>query len=158
MLRTALIAIAALAVALASCDDSRIYSHFAPVDNEAWGRSDTLRFAVPPQSDALKGRARVMMRISPDYEFRNLSLIVRTATKPSQHAAAETTISIDTIECTLTDSKGHIEGRGVMHREFSFSIKDVALSPTDTTVIAISHNMRRMEIAGIEDVGVELRR
>lgn len=145
-------------VGLSSCGDGRIYSRFASVDNEAWGRNDTLRFVVPPQSDDRVGRALLMMRISPDYEFRNLSLIVRTSSKTAGRKSRETTMRIDTVECPLSDSEGHIEGRGVFHREFSFPLNAVPLSPTDTTIISVSHNMRRMEIAGIEDIGVELRR
>lgn len=158
MVRVALLVVAVMMVGLSSCDDGRIYSHFSAVDNVEWWRTDTVRFVVPPTGENVEAQTRLMLRISPDYEFRNLSLIVRTSSKAVGRKAIETTLRIDTIECPLSDDAGHIEGRGVFHRDFSFNIKSIPLSPNDTTIISVCHNMRRMEIAGIEDVGVELRR
>jgi len=149
---------AAVAACLCACDDSRIYSRFVHVDSEAWGRSDTLRFAIATEGDSGVAKARLMLRVSPDYEFRNLSLIVASFAKPKGPKAAIKPLRTDIIECRMADASGHIEGRGVMHRDFSFALPNIGMGIADTLIVAVCHNMRRMEIAGIEEIGIELSR
>ena len=50
--RTFMAAITTLVMAvtlLASCRDARVYDHFEPVNDDGWGRNDTVCFAISRQ-------------------------------------------------------------------------------------------------------------
>lgn len=156
-MRTLSIAIIALVACLCSCDRDVVYSRFESVDCEAWSRSDTVSFAIPLRQAGSTAQFRVMLRLDPDYEFRNLSLILRSSYFTKKGKTVLTATRTDTLECLLSDSSGRIAGRGVFHRDFSFPLRHTPIADADSMSMVISHNMRRMEIAGVEDIGVEIR-
>jgi len=156
--RHRLILPAILAACFASCIDGIVYCGYHDIAIEGWEQADSAVFAMPIGTADVAATRQLLLRVSPDYEFRNLSVAVKTTCYAHHADSIAMQTSLDTIECQLADSKGSIAGRGIMHREFSFKLPGHLPPQTDSLRISVSHNMRRGIVAGIEAVGIEIRR
>lgn len=151
-----LILLAVLATSLIACRSDVAYTDFKHVDIEEWFRSDTLVFHISPMPQANSLKSQLVLRMSPDYQFQNLSLIVNTAYYKTDKPHTPYKISTDTLECRLADDNGQLAGRGVFHREFIVALPQLRLPEADSTVVTVSHNMQRIQIAGVESIGLQL--
>ena len=74
---------------LASCRDARVYDHFEPVNDDGWGRNDTVRFAISRQKSC-EVDVNLSLRVNHRFPYRDLSLIVCYETYPSGNVDPDT--------------------------------------------------------------------
>ena len=140
--RTFMAAITTLVMAvtlLASCRDARVYDHFEPVNDDGWGRNDTVRFAIS------------RLRVNHRFPYRDLSLIVCYETYPSGN------VDPDTVQIHVLNEKGQPIGRmGITSASISAKVKELNLRDGDSLYVTVHHNMRRDQLTGVSDVGLQL--
>lgn len=134
-----------------------MYSTFHHIDTEGWSHSDTVRFCLAVKDGMATDETKLLLRTVPDFPFKNLSLIVSVTAKDDNKSSTPRHIRTDTIECSLTDSNGRIGGKGLMHREFEYKWQGLRGIYADSVCVAITHNMQRSMIEGVEDIGIEIR-
>lgn len=136
-----------VALAFAGCNRKTIYHHYEHTPIAGWDKNDTLTFTVKAKQRAVIQRD-IELRISGDYPFQRLNLIVEQTTYPNGIRRR------DTLNCDLIDPQGNILGQGVSLYQYRFHMTDISLNEDDSLCIDIRHNMKREILPGIADVGV----
>ena len=89
-------------ILMAACTDQTVYYHYEHTPESGWEKNDTLTFLPPPIAVEGQYIEDVGLRISGDYPFMALNLIVeQTVLKP--HPSSLT----DTLTCSLIDEEGN---------------------------------------------------
>lgn len=128
-----------------ACRKSSEVHYFQPVNTEAWHRSNTLHFAVPPTESDTLHQLNVEVRINRRYAYQDLWLLLQ------QHDASHT----DTLHLLITDVNGNFTGEGRDLLTYSINLPHpILLSTTDTTRLSITHLMDETSILGISDIGI----
>ncbi len=139
-----------VALAMTSCNRKTIYHHYKQTPLTGWEKNDTLIFSVSP----VKQRAVVMrnleLRISNDFPFQRLNLIVEQTVYPSSYRRS------DTPNCQLIADEGTVKGGGVSLYEYRFQLPDISVNEDDSIDIRVRHNMKREILPGVSDVGIKL--
>ena len=148
---TLLYIIVLAATILTACDRQTVYSHYEHTPIAGWERNDSLSFDIPATGAAACLQEEVGLRISGDYPFMAVTLIVEQTVLPGKQARR------DTLVCQLTDEKGWLTGQGVSQYQYRYALKTVALDKGDSLHVTIRHNMKREILPGIADVGFILR-
>lgn len=140
-----------VALILASCNrKTTIYHHYEHTSLEGWEKNDTLQFSVHAATQRAVVRREVELRITNDYPFRSLNLVVDQTTFPS-HIHRH-----DTLQCNLIDTRGNVYGDGINLYQYCFNLTDISLNEGDSLSISIRHNMKREILPGIADIGIRL--
>ena len=114
-----------------------------------WEKNDTLTFSVKVKERAVVKRD-VELRISGEYPFQRLNLIIDQTTYPTGISRR------DTLNCDLIDPQGNIRGRGLSLYQYRFHMTDISLNEGDSLCVSIRHNMKRETLPGIADIGLRL--
>ena len=138
-----------VALAIAGCNRKTIYHHYEHTPVAGWEKSDTLTFTVKAKERAVVQRD-VELRISGDYPFQQLNLIVEQTAYPAAIRRR------DTLNCSLIDPQGNIGGKGLSLYQYRFHMTDISLNEGDSLCVCIRHNMERESLPGIADVGLRL--
>ena len=139
-----------VALVTASCDRKTIYHHYEHTSLTGWEKGDTLFFSPKRMTQTAVIQRDVELRISDNYPFRSLNLIIEQTTLPSCH------IRRDTLDCQFMTPDGKILGQGITLYQYRFRLPEVSLNEGDSLSISIYHNMRREILSGIADIGVRL--
>ena len=139
-----------VALAIAGCNRNTIYHHYEHTPLEGWEKNDTLVYCVPAASQRAVVKREVEMRISGEFPFQSIYLIVEQTTLPS-HIRRR-----DTVNCNLINSHGIIMGDGLSLFEYRFPMPDISLNEGDSLFVCIRHNMKREILPGVADVGLRL--
>ena len=137
---------------LVSCGDSIVFSHYESTPVRGWERNDTLSFNIERIHETNLYAEEIGVRITTDYPFKGLSLIVEQTVQPSN-----TTIT-DTLNCDLIDDVGRVRGKGISHYQYLFPLTTLKLNKGESVHVAIRHCMKREILPGITDVGLTLSR
>ena len=137
---------------LVSCGDSIVFSHYESTPVRGWERNDTLSFNIERIHETNLYAEEIGVRITTDYPFKGLSLVVEQTVQPSN-----TTIT-DTLNCDLIDDIGHAHGKGINHYQYLFPLTTLKLNKGESVHVAIHHCMKREILPGITDVGLTLSR
>lgn len=146
MFRLSLCLLVALAF-MASCDESVALDAYRNVSGNSWSRGDTIVFSTDTIARQGVYGESVGIRLSADYPFSNLSLIVEQTVSPRD------TARIDTLLCSFTDKRGRPGGTGISYRLYEFPMAAIRLDEGDSLRVKIRHDMRRETLPGIADVG-----
>ncbi len=138
------------ATALQSCNESKVYDKYDHTPLSGWEKNDTLRFDIPRLTADGMYESTLGLRITDNYPFMGLTLIVEQRLMPAD------TIFTDTVKCELTDRNGKTRGKGVSYYQFRFPVKKMQLSKGDSLHIRVRHDMKREMLPGISDVGISL--
>jgi gliding motility-associated lipoprotein GldH len=139
-----------VALAIAGCNRKTIYHHYEHTPVAGWEKSDTLTFTVKAKERAVVQRD-VELRISGEYPFQRLNLVIEQTTYPAGISRR------DTLNCDLIDPQGNIQGQGLSLYQYRFHMTDISLNEGDSLCINIRHNMKRELLSGVTDVGLRLR-
>ena len=139
-----------VACGIASCDRLPIYSHYEPAPTSGWEKNDTISFAISPVSEAGYYKEELGLRISEDYPYQSLCLVVQQIVLPSGYC------HYDTLLCHLIDKKGNIRGTGVNHYQYTFHVNTIRLAEGDSLRILVKHNMKRNIMPGVTDIGIRI--
>lgn len=138
------------ATALQSCNESKVYDKYDHTPLSGWEKNDTLRFDIPRLTADGMYESTLGLRITDNYPFMGLTLIVEQRLMPTD------TIFTDTVKCELTDRNGKTRGKGVSYYQFRFPVTKMQLSKGDSLHIRVRHDMKREMLPGISDVGISL--
>lgn len=138
------------ATALQSCNESKVYDKYDHTPLSGWEKNDTLRFDIPRLTANGMYESTLGLRITDNYPFMGLTLIVEQRLMPAD------TIFTDTVKCELTDRNGKTRGKGLSYYQFRFPVTKMQLSKGDSLHIRVRHDMKREMLPGISDVGISL--
>jgi gliding motility-associated lipoprotein GldH len=141
-----------LTAVLTACEWNTVYNHYEHTPIAGWEKNDTLNFVVGPLKDGGDYVEEVGVRISGDYPFTGLNLIVEQLLLPSHEKRS------DTLCCSLIDEQGNAKGRGISHYQYLFHLTTLKVEPDGQLHIAIRHDMKREILPGIADIGIKLSR
>lgn len=136
--------------ALQSCNESKVYDKYNHTPLSGWEKNDTLRFDIPRLADGGMYESTLGLRITDNYPFMGLILIVEQRLMPAD------TIFTDTVKCELTDRNGKTKGKGVSYYQFRFPVTKMQLNKGDSLHVRVRHDMKREMLPGISDVGISL--
>ena len=147
-------------LALTCCKGRTVYNHYEHTPIAGWEKNDTLSFRIGPVAATGEYVEEIGLRISADYPFTGLNLIVeQTLTecgkKPIMQEDRRTERS-DTLTCSLIDQQGRAKGRGISHYQYLFHLTTLKINEGDMLYVAIRHDMKREILPGIADIGVKL--
>ena len=148
-----LLYIAALALfcaLLTACDQKAVYYHYEQTPLTGWDKNDTLSFVIGPLSVSGRYMEEVGLRISGEYPFTGLNLIVEQRNKSKQ------LLRVDTLVCNLINEQGNAKGRGVSQFQYLFPLFTMDLQEGDELFVTVRHDMKRDILPGISDVGLRL--
>lgn len=149
-LTAAVICLMMAATLLCGCQETRVYDHYEHVSDNGWSRNDTLHFPVQ-RLFAGEYDVTLGLRLGHNYPYRNISLIVSYQTLPGGKTVA------DTVQLNVLNEKGQSEGRmGITSATVRCKIKELQTREGDSIHITVNHNMRREDLPGISDVGIQL--
>ena len=137
---------------LVSCNNHTVFSHYESTSVRGWERNDTLSFNIEPMQETNLYAEEIGVRITGEYPFKGLSLIVEQTVYPSK-----TTIT-DTLNCDLIDDVGHANGKGINHYQYLYPLTTLKLNKGESVHVAIRHCMKREILPGITDIGLKLSR
>ena len=139
-----------LAVVLAACDSHTVYNHYEHTPVTGWEKNDSLIFDIPPLTQAGTYKEEIGLRISGEYPFQGLQLIIEQTNMTTYE------VRYDTLNCSLIDEQGSAKGRGVSQYQYLFHLTTQQLPANTPFHIAIRHDMKREILPGITDIGVKL--
>lgn len=91
------------------------------------------------------------LRVNHRFPYRDLSLIVCYETYPSGN------VDPDTVQIHVLNEKGQPIGRmGITSASISAKVKELNLRDGDSLYVTVHHNMRRDQLTGVSDVGLQL--
>ena len=138
------------ATALQSCNESKVYDKYDHTPLSGWEKNDTLQFDIPRLTADGMYESTLGLRITDNYPFMGLTLIVEQRLMPAD------TIFTDTVKCELTDRNGKTRGKGVSYYQFRFPVTKMQLSKGDSLHIRVRHDMKTEMLQRISDVGISL--
>lgn len=117
----------------------------------AWDRQDTLHFSIAPITRRTVSHREVQLRVTEQYPYQNLCLIIEQTTYPSQR------FRCDTLMCSLVPVVRHLaETNGISMHLYQFPLRDISINEGDSLQINIRHGMKREMLPGIADIGIKL--
>ena len=149
---------AAVAVAVAtlfavSCGGDVVYSRYSDVAIDGWRRGDTMTFVVPPMPQFADCEAFLGMRVSYEYPYSNVALVVE-----QQSVESGRTLRVDTVECLIAAEVDVLRGKGISLYHHAEPLRLAPELRSDTTRVRVWHAMRRTSLVGIADVGITILR
>ncbi len=137
---------------LSACIGSTVYHQYKNVPVAGWEKNDTLVFEVPEMQAKDTYQLQLGLRVTGDYPFQGLTLIVEQQTNSLLPTRS------DTLNCNIFNKHGNPVGHGVSHYQYQFPLSDVPLDSGQSLRISVRHDMKREILPGITDIGIELSR
>ena len=137
-------------VLLTACNQKTVYYHYEQTPLTGWDKNDTLSFVIGPLSASGRYMEEVGLRISGEYPFTGLNLIVEQKNKSKQ------LLRVDTLACKLINEQGNAKGRGMSQFQYLFPLSTVDLQEGDELHVTVRHDMKRDILPGISDIGLRL--
>ena len=137
-------------LACSSCDSKTTYSRYQHVSIAGWEKNDALSYEIAPMKEDGTFKKAIGVRISSDYPFMGLTLIIEQQVFPSMESHN------DTLNCNLIDKEGNAIGQGVTLYQYKFPINTMTLHKGDSLSIRVRHDMKREILPGIADIGLIL--
>lgn len=144
-----------VATILVSCNRKTVYDHYEHTPLTGWEKNDTLIYRMPVFDKGGEYSEILGMRISDNYPFTSICIIVDNTIIPKGNPLNLSTQS-DTITCSLFDSDGSIKGDGVSIFQYRNYVKNISVEEGDSLEVRVRHNMKREILNGILDIGILL--
>lgn len=144
-----------VATILVSCNRKTVYDHYEHTPLTGWEKNDTLIYRMPVFDKGGEYSEILGMRISDNYPFTSICIIVDNTIIPKGNPLNLSTQS-DTITCSLFDSDGSIKGDGVSIFQYRNYVKNISVEEGDSLEVRVRHNMKREILNGILDIGIQL--
>ena len=144
-----------VATILVSCNRKTVYDHYEHTPLTGWEKNDTLIYRMPVFDKGGDYSEILGMRISDNYPFTSICIIVDNTIIPKGNPLNLSTQS-DTITCSLFDSDGSIKGDGVSIFQYRTHVKNISVEEGDSLEVRVRHNMKREILNGILDIGIQL--
>ena len=135
-------------MAINACDNRQEFAKYNVIEVDGWDKSQVSIFDVPPIKVSGDYNQMIGVRITADYPFLTLSIIVDQTVFPSLKTTT------DTLNCVVIDESGKHLGQGQNLWQQTFFLKRSTLQEGDSIHVAVRHNMRRDILEGISDIGL----
>ena len=145
-----IVLLALFSVLVTACNQKTVYYHYEHTSLAGWDKNDTLTFVLGPVSASGNYMEEIGLRISGEYPFTGLNLIVE------QKNSSKQIVRIDTLACNLVNGQGNMEGRGVSQYQYLFPLSVLDLQEGEQLFVAVRHDMKRDILPGISDIGLRL--
>ena len=145
-----IVLLALFSVLVTACNQKTVYYHYEHTSLAGWDKNDTLTFVLGPMSASGNYMEEIGLRISGEYPFTGLNLIVE------QKNSSKQIVRIDTLACNLVNGQGNMEGRGVSQYQYLFPLSVLDLQEGEQLFVAVRHDMKRDILPGISDIGLRL--
>lgn len=144
--------ISLLIMLLTACNKRTVYYHYEHTPLTGWERNDTISFVAGPFDEDGLYEEEVGLRITGEYPFMGLNMIVE------QQIASTQEKHCDTLVCDLVNDHGTAKGAGVSQYQYMFRLPTLELQAGEKLFVAIRHDMKREILPGISDIGVKVSR
>lgn len=132
-------------------DSTTVIDRYQSLPPKGWDRQNVLTFSLDSVAHSATYNFKVYARTTRDIQFQSISVVVE------QHLRRPYFTARDTVEIKLTDDMGNIEGKGLYLYNTEAQLKHpIKLRKGQRGTIKLSHIMRRNQLLGIKDVGIEL--
>ena len=145
-----IIALALFCVLATACDQKTAYYHYEHTPLSGWDKNDTLTFVIGPVSASDRYMEELGLRISGEYPFMGLDLIIEQRNKSKQ------LLRVDTLACNLVNEHGRVKGRGVSQFQYTFPLAAMDLQEDEQLYVKVRHDMKRDILPGISDIGLRV--
>jgi len=135
---------------VAACNQKTVYYHYEQTSLMGWDKNDTLTFTIGPVTASGHYLEEIGLRISGEYPFTGLNLIVE------QRNSSKQILRVDTLACNLVNERGNVEGQGVSQFQYLFPLSTLDLGEGERLFITVRHDMKRDILPGISDIGLRL--
>lgn len=138
---------------LVSCNNETVYHKFVSIEDGEWTKSDKLTFEVGPIHSDMTVEESVELRLwTREYPYGNISILVEQTLYPAK------TKTIDTLTYFI---RGKEQGArdntdGPAFYQVSMPLKTLSLHKGDSLSVRLRHNMKRVELPGVVDVGLKI--
>lgn len=139
---------------LCACQKTDSIHQYKSTDTQGWNAEDTIVFSIPSLSDSCQHRLSIETRLTKQYEYSNLWLVVEQSY--SNDSTTYRTIT-DTITLDVATKDGLFTGKGRDLLEYAKDIK--IIKPRNEVTkgeIRIHHIMDERSIVGVHDIGIKL--
>lgn len=147
--RTLLIMIAGIFL---SCERDSVFQKMGSIEGDSWDHRDTISIGFTVEDTLRPHDFYLKVRNNTRYPYQNIYFFLELEFPNGKKW-------LDTVECRLADGKGNWTGSGigdVKDHSFLF-IKGKRFPIEGEHRFKIVHGMRREELRGIENVGLDLR-
>ncbi len=141
-----------LTIFLTACNNNKVYDEFAHAPIAGWEKNDSLAFAIPALAESGEYAMQLQMRTDNSFPFMSVVLIIDQKVMPEGRTYS------DTLNCRVTDERGHTLGSGINIYQYAFDVADRHLNKGDSVYVTVRHDMKREMLPGISDVGIVLSR
>ena len=140
-----------LALSLAACDSTVLFSNDKRVEEKGWNLDDKLYFDVEVTEVKRLYTFYVDLRVSNDYPYDRAFFFINTT-------VPDVVVAADTLGCPLAAPDGQWYGRRTGHYiDNRFVFKQNMIFPEPGTYrFEIAHAMRDTNIVGIKNVGLRI--
>lgn len=145
-----IVALALCSVLVTACNEKTVYYHYEHTPMAGWDKNDTLSFVVGPVTVSGHYQEEIGLRISGEYPFTGLNLIVEQKNESKQ------LLRVDTLACNLINERGYAKGRGLSQFQYLFPLSTLDLQEGEQFYVSVRHDMKRDILPGISDVGLRL--
>lgn len=151
----ALAVVCLTAALLQACYQSTAYFRYFSTNINGWEKDSVLHYHVPAVKEGGFYAEEIGVRTSRLYPFKQLSLVIDQKVISTNDGHPDV-VKSDTIILDIYDENGNLRGKGVDLYQLVVPFKGVRLQEGDSIEMAIRHNMRRMAVEGIADVGLKV--
>ena len=139
-----------LVVLLTACTGRVIYYKYQPVPQTVWSSDKPILFNIDSVRHEGDYKFQLSIRTGSSFPFQALWIVVE------QHWTNPTTTRLDTIICPISDDRGNFTGQGISVYQQNYDIGTYTISKGSKAKIKISHIMRREQLPGVTDVGLQM--
>ncbi|MEL7586703.1 MAG: gliding motility lipoprotein GldH [Prolixibacteraceae bacterium] len=134
-----------------SCDSSRIFEEYRPVEHKGWHKDSVMVFSVEMTDIADSYSMYLNIRHRGDYPNSNIWLSVATLFPDGR-------LVTDTVELLLADPAGRWKGSGIgdLFDNQTLYMRGLKFPVAGRYRFSIKQAMRPMRLKGIHDVGMRL--
>lgn len=152
---------------LVACDENLAFSEYKSIPKEGWGMRDTLDFTI----DSLESKGDYVLVLgvrtssAKAYTFKDVQMqveqtweaSVKEGRQDSSQCVMPFDTVVDTIKYKLVDDKGESLGVGISNYQYLHTLDTLSLPVGAKGKVRVLHRMRKPNLTGIVNVGVELR-
>lgn len=142
-----------LAIGCSSPQEDNIIFSYRQLPDNSWDRQEKIRFPIDSITHSGLYRLSVALRTTSEVPFQKVAVVVE------ESFAHPHFYRRDTIYVSLTDTRGNIEGHGlVLYNYVMPDSQALYLHRGQKGSVGVSHIMRRMQLDGIRDIGIRIDR
>ena len=141
--------ILAIILCLCACTGQTRYYTYQATPSQGWTTRDTLHFDLPAFSDTEHLQLSLALRLTYDYPYENLWIVVDQQQDSVYHTC-------DTLEITIPPHLRSLKSEGASFRQIEIPLFPLHLEADHATSIKVRHIMQPATITGIHDLGLKV--